>query len=325
MTGEGFSWPPGLPTDPGFDWAAATRDAFAPLDPLTPHMGRVWNALAGGGASCLPVDRAFGDYAVRAFPHLVDAAVHRLAFRTRAVRALVGEYGIGQVLVAGTDLPLHEEVHDVAQQIDPAARVIYTDSDDVVMMNARAWLNSLLGASCEHVVAEPTDPVALLDAAAGFLDPAEPVGVLLINSLDPLDGTAAAHTIGLLRAGLPQGSCIAICQVTGPTSHGLASLGTPHDRPIPGLPHPRTPDDVKGLFAGLEIAEPGIVPASRWRPEPAPLPQLEEVGHGPSDQWCGLARIGDPQPGPAAATSSTVVTIATARARAGEGRAHGQQ
>ncbi|TMQ90987.1 hypothetical protein ETD83_32955 [Actinomadura soli] len=284
----GFSWDPHLPIDPGFDWAAAKRDLFLPLDPTTPRMSRVWNALAGGREN-YAADRNFSDWAGRAYPQLVTAGRHRLAFRTRAVRALVSEHGIGQLLVAGTDLPLREEVHEVAQQMVPTVRVVYADTDALVMMHARAWLSSPWEDTC--INADPTDPAEALAAAKGLLDPAEPIGVLLINSLDPLPCAAAAQVMERLRAALSRGSYIAVCQLTGRASQGVAALGTLQDRPIPGLPHPRTPQDVQDLFAGVELVEPGVVPASRWRAEPFCSPPSEAFGQEPSDLWCGVGRV----------------------------------
>ncbi|MFI0484333.1 SAM-dependent methyltransferase [Actinomadura sp. 9N215] len=298
LGGAGLSWAPYLPTVQGLEWAAAKRDLFYPLDPTTPHWSRVWNALVGGKEN-YPADRNFSDWAGRGYPGLVAAARHRLAFRARVVRALVGEHGIGQVLVAGTDLPVRDlpseplraEVHEVAQRIDPAARVVYADADAFVMVQARAWLSSPFEDTC--VDADPTDPAAALAAAAAknLLDLAEPVGVLLTTSLDPLDGRRAVGAVERLRAALPCGSYIAVCQLTGQTSQGVAALGTLQDRPIPGLPHPRTPQDVRDLFAGVELVEPGIVPAPQWRPERSCSPQAEAIGQGPSDLWCGVGRV----------------------------------
>jgi hypothetical protein len=149
--------------------------------------------------------------------------------------------------------------------------------------------------TCGYIEAGPGDPEALLAAAMKVLDPAEPVGVLLINSLDCLEEAAAAYAMEVMRARLPHGSYIAVCQLTGQTSQRMARLGTLQDRPIPGLPRPRTPADVGALFTGeFEVVAPGIMPASRWRPDPSPS-LLDPIGGGPADLWCGVGRI-SPRP-----------------------------
>lgn len=288
MTGDhdaAFGWDPYLPDTPGFDWAAAERDLYG-FDVTTPSMVRVWN-FWGRGKDHYPADQCFGEYVEDLFPRIVDVAAYRIAFRARAVRVMVGECGIGQLLVAGVDLPLRDKVHDVAHGVDPLARVAYADSDPLVMAHAKALLDSPWADGCAHVDAGLADPAGLVGEAANVLDFAEPVGVLLINSLDGLDDAAAAHAMGVLGGALPHGSCIAICHLTGRTGQGLGALGS---RWIPGLPQARTPAGVRALFAGLELVEPGVMPASQWRPEPSPWQPR------PVDLWCGVGRISRPQP-----------------------------
>lgn len=285
MTGDAeFSRDPHLPAGPGFDWAAAERDLLG-FDVTRPSMARLWNLWAGG-KDHYPADRHFGQYVKARYSQIVDVARYRIAFRARVVRALVGEYGIRQLLVAGVDLPSHDEVHEVAHRLDPLVRVVYADPDPWVMMHARALLNSPWLGVCEHIDAGVHEPDVLMAKTAEILDLAEPVGVLLINSLDPLDDAAAAHAMGVLHMALPPGSYIALCHLTGETGQGLAALDTVQNRRIPGLSHARTPAGVRALFTGLDLAEPGIVPAPQWRPEPSPWPQP-----GPVDLWCGLGRI----------------------------------
>lgn len=273
--------------NPGFDWAAATRDLLG-FDTTTPAMARLWN-FWGHGKDHFPSDREFGQRVEAACPKVVEVARYRTTFRARAVRALVGDHSIGQLLVVGTDLPLRDEVHEVAQQIDPMVRVVYADTDPMVLAHARGRLNSYLG-SCADIDAGLEDPAALLAQAAEFLDLAEPIGVLLINSLDGLDDGAATHAVSVLQGALSPGSCIAICHLTGAVGQCLADLGAVQPSRIAGLPRPRNPAAVRTLFTGLEMVAPGVVTASRWRPEPCPWP-LDMV-----DLWCGLGRIRSPLP-----------------------------
>ena len=39
----------------------------------------------------------------------------------------------------------------------------------------------------------------------------------------------------------------------------------------------RTPEEVAGLVAGLEVVEPGIVPVTAWRPEPGSDEEPQET------------------------------------------------
>src|SRR5690349_20738272 len=58
----------------------------------------------------------------------------------RVVRYLVGEAGIRQLLDIGSGLPTADNVHEIAQRVNPAARVVYLDNDPVVLSHARALL-----------------------------------------------------------------------------------------------------------------------------------------------------------------------------------------
>lgn len=57
------------------------------------------------------------------------AARENRAFLGRAVRYLAEEAGITQFLDTGSGLPGVGNVHEVAQQANPAARVVYVDRD----------------------------------------------------------------------------------------------------------------------------------------------------------------------------------------------------
>lgn len=46
----------------------------------------------------------------------------------------------------------------------------------------------------------------------------------------------------------------------------------------------RSPEEIAGFFDGLDLLEPGVVPAPRWRPEPS------LAGPSADDSRCGVAR-----------------------------------
>jgi S-adenosyl methyltransferase len=58
----------------------------------------------------------------------------------RAVRYLVNEVGIRQLIDIGTGLPTMGNVHEVAMAANPAARVVYVDHDPIVLAHARNML-----------------------------------------------------------------------------------------------------------------------------------------------------------------------------------------
>lgn len=109
------------------------------LDTSVPHTARIWNYILGGKDN-FEVDREVGEQVLAAQPELAANARHGRAFLQRVVRYLAGEAGVRQFLDIGTGLPAPNNTHEVAQGIDPTARVVYVDNDPLVLVHARALL-----------------------------------------------------------------------------------------------------------------------------------------------------------------------------------------
>lgn len=255
------------------------------FDTSQPCLPRLWNFWAGGKDHYL-ADRDFGLRVQERFPQFPALARHRLAFRARAVRTLVGELGIDQLLVAGADLPLHDEVHAVAQQITPEVRVVYAAADEMVMAYTEALFWSAKPGTRGFVPAGLDEPDALLDGAAQTLDLGRPIGVLLINSLDALDDVRASAAMRVVRAAVPFGSHVAVCHLTAEYDRELVAFGAICAQRLPDPPGIRSPACVQALCAGMTMIPPGFVSAPWWRPEPSPWPDP-----APVDLWCGIGRI----------------------------------
>ena len=62
------------------------------------------------------------------------------AFLGRAVRYLASQAGIPQFLDIGSGIPTMANVHEIAQQAAPGARVVYVDNEEVAVLPSRAIL-----------------------------------------------------------------------------------------------------------------------------------------------------------------------------------------
>jgi hypothetical protein len=70
-----------------------------------------------------------------------------------------------------------------------------------------------------------------------------------------------------LLDGLPSGSYLVLCDGTDTSQAGVeAQEGYDQSGAIPY--RLRSPEQIAGFFAGLELVEPGVVSCSRWRPDP---------------------------------------------------------
>ena len=104
-------------------------DERSPLiDTSVAHSARRYDYWLGGKDN-FAADRESGDAIAAAFPTVRTAVIENRRFVRRAVAFLAGHAGIRQFLDIGTGIPTSPNVHEIAQQIAPASRVIYVDND----------------------------------------------------------------------------------------------------------------------------------------------------------------------------------------------------
>src|SRR3954468_22691909 len=135
------------------------------IDTSVPHSARIWNYWLGGKDN-YPVDEAAGDAYTAVFPRIVTIARSSRAFLGRSIRSLVEEAGIRQFLDVGTGLPTVDNTHEVAQRLVPESRVVYVDSDPLVLAHARALLVGTPEGATDFIDADLNDPDRIIAAAA---------------------------------------------------------------------------------------------------------------------------------------------------------------
>jgi hypothetical protein len=251
------------------------------IDPTQPHPARRYNYWLGGKDN-FAADRASGDELQKLFPAVRLGALANRALLQRATRFLAREAGIRQFLDIGTGLPTADNTHEVAQRHAPESRIVYVDNDPLVMVHARALLNSSPEGRTAYIEADLNDPGAILanPVLHDTLDLKQPVGLMLIAVLHFIHGDGAAQPIvrRLLDA-LPPGSYLV-------ATHATSDFGTPEQQALyqqliaqgrsDVWTRPR--DEFAALFDGLELIEPGVVPASEWRPdEGAEIPDRSDI------------------------------------------------
>ncbi|MDT3446745.1 MULTISPECIES: SAM-dependent methyltransferase [unclassified Pseudofrankia] len=255
------------------------------IDASAPHSARVWNYWLGG-KDHYPVDREVGEQIREIYPEIIDIARESRAFLGRVVRFLVGEAGIRQFLDIGTGLPTADNTHEVAQRIAPDARIVYVDSDPLVLAHARALLTSTPEGATAYVDADVRDPEAILTAAARTLDVTRPVALMMLGVLGNIADTGEARSIvKRLIDALPAASYLVVNDGTTRTDEAAAAAEeATRRRQEAGDPYyPRTPEQITRFFDGLELIEPRVVSTPLWRPEPGTHP-------APVSCYCGVAR-----------------------------------
>ena len=98
------------------------------LDVTKPSIARVYDAFLGGKDN-FAADRAVVDLTLQIAPDAATGARANRAFLRRAVRYLVEQAGLRQLVDIGSGLPTRGNVHEVAEELDPATEVLYVDND----------------------------------------------------------------------------------------------------------------------------------------------------------------------------------------------------
>lgn len=211
-----------------------------------------------------PADRELADKFAVVAPHIPYLVRTQRALLGRIVRHLT-ELGITQFLDLGSGIPTCGHVHELA----PSASVVYVDNDPRVVAVARDVLagtgNAVL---LDEDLREP-DRVLAAAAETGLLDPARPLGVLMIEALVHLrDAEQPADLVARYVDAVSSGSCVAISHcaqndrlVEAFELFERMMLGS---RPAVNL---RPREVLAGYFTGLDLIEPGVVPITLWHPD----------------------------------------------------------
>src|SRR5258707_15189655 len=109
------------------------------IDASVPNAARVYDSFLGG-KDTFSADRELAQKILDVLPDTAVVCQENRQFLQRAVRFLAAEAGIRQFLDVGTGLPTMGNVHEIAQEAAPGARVAYVDYDPVVLSHARALL-----------------------------------------------------------------------------------------------------------------------------------------------------------------------------------------
>jgi S-adenosyl methyltransferase len=255
------------------------------FDTSVAHVARVYDYWLGGKDN-FAADRAAGDQAIQAFPNIPLSARANRAYQARVVRFLAGEAGIRQFLDIGTGIPTANHTHEVAQSVAPECRVVYVDNDPVVLLHARALLASHPAGATDYVDADLRDPQKILDGAGQLLDFRRPVAVMLMAILQHIDDEHDPYAIvATLMDAVPAGSYLALSHPASDIdAEAMAKMANVLNQMMAEKVTFRNRDAVAGFFGGLELAEPGLVQASKWRPS------SEMEAASPAALWAGVAR-----------------------------------
>lgn len=246
-----------------------TDEAPVEIDTSVAHSARVYDYILGGKDNYGP-DREAAERMLKSWPSLRTSMRENRKFMHRTVRHLAAEQGIRQFLDIGTGIPTSPNVHEIAQEIAPDARVVYADNDPIVLAHARHRLNGTPEGEIAYIHANLRTPEAILDAPElrATLDLDRPVALSIIAVLQFVHDDQEAHDlINRYMGVLPSGSFLTVSAVTTDTSRTAVKVLS--DYKASGMhPRERSKAEVERFFDGLELIDPGVQLVHRWRPDP---------------------------------------------------------
>jgi|SRR5690625_5003366 len=248
-----------------------------------------------GGKNNYPVDREASEELLSQVPELLSMA-RANRYWLRRVVGYMARSGVDQFLDIGSGLPAQSPTHEVAQQINPSARVVYVDNDPLAATHARALVaddpdtTAVVQADLRNPEDILTDP-----STERLIDFSQPVGLLLVAILHFLQDRDRPYDIArALRSELAPGSYVAISHVDNETAPERAAVleQVYEHSAAPG--RTRSHAEIAGFLDGLNVVEPGLCFVGDWRPE------LGDTYWPPEQAWVygGLGRVPTQSPHP---------------------------
>jgi hypothetical protein len=289
------------PADPGMSSEPRPAAGMSVFSTAVPSPARMYDYYLGGKDN-YESDRRAAEEIYTQIPDLPEIARNNRAFLQRAVRAFA-EAGIRQFIDVGTGLPTQGNVHEIAQQVDSASRVVYVDNDPIVLAHARALLISDPRGATAYIDADLRDPDTIFrhPDLRNLIDFDQPVGLLMIAVLHFItDEEDPWGLVSRYRSYLPGGSHLAIAHATSedrPTEavQKMTDVYKKASAPF----NFRTRKQILALFDGFSLLDPGLVPCPDWRRDP-------NAKTSPSAGWnlagVGVLPVADDHPGDGSAS-----------------------
>ncbi|MEV5935094.1 SAM-dependent methyltransferase [Streptomyces sp. NPDC093250] len=270
-----------------------TEEGGSSIDRTKPSIARVYDYLLGGKDN-YAVDRQVGDVFKRDLPGSVAIAFANRAALTRAIRTIATTTEVRQFIDLGSGLPTVDNVHQVAQQHDPTARVVYVDTDPQVLVHGRALLEENEWTRIVPVDVREPEQVRTHPDTLKLIEFDRPVAVIFSAILHHVnDDEDPAGIVRYWRDHVPSGSYFFVSHFRSGNNPETAEAEKVLQDTF-GRGRWRSDEEIASLLDGLNILDPGIVPAPLWRPDAVDSP-FNSSGERELTVWerliaAGLAR-----------------------------------
>ncbi|MFF7205350.1 SAM-dependent methyltransferase [Streptomyces sp. NPDC008141] len=265
----------------------ATTDSHI-IDVRTPSVARMYDWLLGGIEN-YESDRDACAALLEVAPSSREMALTNRAFLRRVVRYLAQECGVRQFLDHGSGLPTQDNVHQIAQSIAPASRVVYIDNDPIVLAHGRTALEENNQTAVIEADMRDTAGIFAHPDVKRLIKPDEPTAALFVSVLhclpDADDPGALVRKVARLLA---PGSFLVVCQLVSDRPAVREGVTAMMERATHGKwGRVREKEEVAAYLDGMDVMPPGLVDVTRWRPDNEVVPRRPEEW----EEWGGVVRL----------------------------------
>ncbi|GAA3864610.1 SAM-dependent methyltransferase [Streptomyces lannensis] len=252
------------------------RQLSTSIDATVPTAARMYDHYLGGKDN-YAADRAACEELDKVVPSTRALALNNRRFLQRMVRTLAEDYGIRQFLDHGSGLPTQDNVHQVAQRVDPTSHVVYVDNDPMVLVHGRALLEQDDRTAVIQADIRDTEAIFSHEETRRLIDFSRPVAVLfnsVMHCIPDSDTEGPPALVSRVVEQLVPGSFMVMCQLVSEdtkvrefVTDFMAQATQGHWGRV------RQEKDVASWFEGMDILEPGLVEVSTWRPDTEVAPR----------------------------------------------------
>ena len=258
-------------------------DACRDVDPTKLSVAGAYDFSAGGDDNTR-TDRLTVISFEEKWPGIASNAIANANFLQRVVR-FFASHGIHQILDLGAGKPKAQagaNVHEILTQTTGNGQVVYVEKDPTAHAHARAIWGRQPGTGYVEADLADTDHVLGSPEVERLINFDQPVGLLMVASLHYILGDVAP-VVARYADVVPAGSLLAISHMTSDAAPEelLDDIRAVYE-PVGGVSI-RSTSEIRALFQGWPLVEPGLVEVRDWRPE-------EAVQHGPIGLLGGVAR-----------------------------------
>jgi hypothetical protein len=228
---------------------------------LKPSFARMTDYWLGGYHN-FAIDRLMARYVEAILPETPEIWREQRRFLQRAVTYMARELGLNQFIDFGSGLPTRGNIHEIAQAINPAAKVIYSDIDLACVAQGQDILDSNPNVRYAHC--DAADPSELLRApvTSQMFSNDHQIGIGFSGIGHLLPDEELARSSAILYEWAAEGSCIAVSTI----SRGVERF-PPLKRILlrEGMSlFPRSEQEMLKLLGPWQLTEHGIAPGPYW-------------------------------------------------------------